>query len=240
MREPRSAVTAFVVMVVGMIATPLFERGGDERRVLALVVVGALFICGLASTARTHGRRAYVAAATIIVVTFFIELLGSSTGFPFGSYDYTSALQPQLLGVPVIVSFAWAGITLVAHATFRARITLMVGAITAWDAFLDPQMVGEGYWRWEPVSLAYRGIPLVNYAGWLATALVTSTIAVVVCARPVRPSVALPRIVYATLAVLSTIGFVAFFDDLVVALVGGLAMGAFVAVSYLSSSVSRS
>jgi hypothetical protein len=36
--------------------------------------------------------------------------------------------------------------------------------------------------------------------------------------------------VYATLAGLSTIGFMFFFDDLVVALVGGVLMGVFVLV----------
>jgi hypothetical protein len=42
----------------------------------------------------------------------------------------------------------------------------------------------------------------------------------------------LPRIIYATLAVLSTIGFAVFFDDLVVAAVGGVAMGVFVWLSF--------
>ncbi|MGA1419397.1 MAG: carotenoid biosynthesis protein [Ilumatobacteraceae bacterium] len=249
--RPRLALAAFVVMVAGMIATPLFEKASDERRVLALVVVAALFVSAVSAAIHDYGRRALVAAASIVVVTFMVEILGSKNGFPFGEYDYTSALTPQLFGVPIVVSFAWAGITLTVHGALRdvrrGRIALMACAITAWDAFLDPQMVGEGYWQWEPASPAYRGIPLVNYLGWLLTASITSVIAMVVCewrrVGEARGSVAgtppkltasqLPRITYATLAVLSTIGFAVFFDDPMVALVGGLAMGVFVWLSFV-------
>ena len=235
--RPRLSLVAFIVMVAGMIATPLFEKAGDERRVLALVVVGALFVNAVSASIHDYGRRAFVAAALIVVVTFMVEILGSKTGFPFGEYDYTGALTPQLFGVPIVVSFAWAGITLTVHGALRdvrrGRIALMACAITAWDAFLDPQMVGEGYWQWELASPAYRGIPLVNYLGWLLTASITAVIAVVVCGRRNNDEQSeIPRITYATLAVLSTIGFAVFFDDLVVAFVGGIAMGVFVWLSF--------
>ena len=56
------------------------------------------------------------------------------------------------------VPLAWFGMALpareVAHAVLghgrRAgrRIVLGAAALTAWDLFLDPQMVGEGYWTW--------------------------------------------------------------------------------------------
>ena len=263
--ESRVALAAFVVMVAGMIATPLFEQGGDERRMLALVVVSALFVTALSAAARDHGLRSVVAALAIVVVTFLMEIVGSKTGFPFGEYRYTGALTPQLFGVPIVVAFAWAGITLTVHEALRdvrirrmrigrgsvdsgwqrnvGRVALMACAITAWDAFLDPQMVGEGYWQWQPASPAYRGIPLVNYLGWLLTAIITSAIAVAVCERRKNHATfgdtndrasELLRITYATLAVLSTIGFAVFFDDMVVAVVGGVAMGIFVWLSYAS------
>jgi putative membrane protein len=106
--------------------------------------------------------------------------------------------------------------------------------------FLDPQMVGEGYWQWEPASLTFRGIPLVNYAGWFATAIINSALVMVICRAPhaVKSHGAMPHgltsrdatsrlsvITYATLTVLSTIGFLFFFDDVVVAAVGAVAMG---------------
>jgi len=238
----RIASFAFGALVVGMVATPLFPIGGSQRATLAVLVVVSLFVCAAADAFVTHGSRAISAAVAVVVVTFFVEVIGSSTGFPFGEYDYGDALVPQVAGVPIAVAFAWAGITLVAHGTFAARapntvtrVVLMAAAITAWDAFLDPQMVGEGYWTWAKASPAYRGIPLVNYLGWFATACVTSLITLRMLGAP-REVRALSRGVYATLAVLSTVGFIFFFDDLVVALVGGLAMGLGVVVSFGSVS----
>ena len=219
------------VMVAAMIATPLFDQGGEQRRALANVVVLSLFAVGLLTTWAVHQRRALVAAGAVVVITYFIELLGSTTGFPFGAYDYTSALTPQVAGVPLLVSFAWAGITLVVYGMFAGggarwvQLAMMAASITAWDVFLDPQMVGEGYWQWQPASLAFRGIPLVNYAGWFATALINSALVMVICRTPQVLTQRLSIATYATLTILSTIGFVFFFDDVVVAAVGAVAMG---------------
>lgn len=238
----RMASFALGVLIAGMIATPLFPVGGSQRAAIAVLVVVSLFVCATADAFVTHGSRAIYAVVAVVVVTFFVEVIGSTTGYPFGEYDYGDVLVPRVAGVPLAVAFAWAGITLVAHGAFAAvapnmfaRIALMAAAITAWDLFLDPQMVGEGYWIWSETSPAYRGIPLVNYLGWFATACVTSFITLGMLGVP-RDVRAISRKVYATLAVLSTIGFVFFFDDLVVALVGGLVMGLFVIVSFFAVS----
>ena len=223
-------------MAVAMIATPLFDQGGEQRRTLANVVVLSLFAIGVLTTWAVHQRRAIVAAGAVVVTTYFIEVLGSTTGFPFGAYDYTSALTPQVAGVPLLVSFAWAGITLVVSGMFAGggarlvQLSMMAASITAWDVFLDPQMVGEGYWQWQSASLAFRGIPLVNYAGWFATALINSALVMAICRTPHAAELQMTTshlsiITYATLTVLSTIGFVFFFDDVVVAAVGAVAMG---------------
>ena len=237
LRRHPAASLSLVVTVLAMIATPLFPRGENERQLLANVVVLGLLGVGVFSARAAYGARAVVAAGSVMVFTFGVELLGSRTGFPFGEYDYTTALSPRLGGVPLLVSCAWAAITLIVHGMFDfalrsalPRVLLMAGSITAWDVFLDPQMVGEGYWQWEASSLAFRGIPLVNYAGWIVTALVTSAMVVALCNRAslvprTYEAVNIPIVAYAVLAVLSSIGFVLFFDDVVVAFVGATAMG---------------
>ena len=230
-RPPIAARVSLGVMVAAMIATPLFDQGGEQRRALANAVVLSLFAVGLLTTWAVHQVRAIVAAGAVVVTTYFIELLGSTTGFPFGTYDYTSALTPQVAGVPLLVSFAWAGVTLVVYGMFAGggarwvQLAIMAASITAWDVFLDPQMVGEGYWQWEPASLTFRGIPLVNYVGWFATALINSALVMAICRAPHAVRSRLSVITYATLTVLSTIGFLFFFDDVVVAAVGAVAMG---------------
>jgi uncharacterized membrane protein len=102
-------------------------------------------------------------------------------------------------------------------------------ALTAWDLFLDPQMVDAGYWEWA-VDGPYHGIPLSNYAGWLLTGVVV--LAVVELLRPaVAPSDPLLWL-YTWWAVMSTIGFAVFFGEPGVALVGGLGMGAVTALAW--------
>jgi uncharacterized membrane protein len=104
-----------------------------------------------------------------------------ATGFPFGSYAYSSALGPRLLGVPAVIPLAWTWMAwpawLVAGrlvtGVFRAPLAGV--ALAAWDLFLDPQMVAEGYWTWHDRRPALPGvpdIPVSNYLGWLLVAVV--------------------------------------------------------------------
>ncbi|MCX5066400.1 carotenoid biosynthesis protein [Micromonospora lupini] len=54
------------------------------------------------------------------------------------------------------------------------RIALAAVGLAAWDLFLDPQMVAEGYWIWRDASPALpglAGIPVSNYLGWLLFAV---------------------------------------------------------------------
>ena len=62
-----------------------------------------------------------------------------------------------MLGVPLIIPLAWtwmawpawlAAVRLAARPGRRGSLIAAVG-LAAWDLFLDPQMVAEGYWRWR-------------------------------------------------------------------------------------------
>jgi putative membrane protein len=83
--------------------------------------------------------------------------------------------------VPLVIPLAWtwmawpswlAAVRLTRSAP--ARVALAGLGLAAWDVFLDPQMVAEGYWTWAAPSPALPGVPdvpLSNYAGWLAVAV---------------------------------------------------------------------
>ncbi len=153
------AATAGLVTTAAMIATPLLPRGGGARRALSSVVVVGLAATTTANAARRWGfARTGVAAVAVGVSTAVVERVGTQTGVPFGRYQYSGDLRPQIAGVPAIVPLAWLAMALpareAAHSALGARSSapgrVLVGAaaLTAWDLFLDPQMVGEGYWRW--------------------------------------------------------------------------------------------
>ncbi len=219
-----------------MIATPLLPQGGRARRVLSSVVVVGSFATTSANAVRRWGApRASGAAALIAAATTAVERIGTQTGFPFGRYEYTDALRPQIAHVPAIVPLAWFAMGVpareAAHAalgdrsTALTRITLGSAALTAWDLFLDPQMVGEGFWVWARRG-AYRGIPLGNFAGWFLTGLGVMAALEVVLPPSTYPSDADGALIgeYAYMGVMETIGFARYFRDPTVAVVGGLAM----------------
>jgi uncharacterized membrane protein len=111
-----------------------------------------------------------------------VEALGTATGFPFGAYSYGDRLGLMVLDVPLLIPLAWCmaayPMLLMARRLAARRwavVTIGAWTLTAWDLFLDPQMVAEGHWAFvdpTPALPGSPGIPLTNYAGWLATGLV--------------------------------------------------------------------
>jgi putative membrane protein len=229
-------------MALAQIVIPLTDRRASPT----VVVVVAAAVAAWAWAALAWGAaRSSAVLAWVVGSTLLIEWVGTTTGFPFGPYRYTDALQPQLAGVPAIVPLAWFAVGVpaleVAGRVTGSRVgsgrvrqgglELIVGrwvaaalALTAWDLFLDPQMVAEGYWAWAGGG-AYRGIPLSNYVGWFVSALAVLAVADRIVGGAAvtrsRPLLGL----YTWWAVMETVGFVAFFGDPLVGVVGGLAMG---------------
>ncbi len=227
-----TATVAATITWLAMVATPLSPPRGAARRLLShIVVVGLTATTGAGSWRRFGAVRTAVAAGGTLATTGAIERLGVRTGRPFGHYAYTDALRPQIDGVPVIVPMAWFAMAVPARETVHAalgdrstagrRIVGGAGALAAWDLFLDPQMVGEGYWRWRDGG-RYRGIPLRNFAGWFATGLAVMAL-LELTLPPDEPDPALVG-EYAGMAAMETLGFAAFFRDRLVAAVGGVAM----------------
>ncbi len=223
---------AFVVHAAALIATPLRRRG--RRTGLANVVIAGLAATTFDALVRRDGLvRATLSMGATAAATGAIEHVGVSTGWPFGRYSYTDTLRPRVAGVPALVPMAWFAMALpsrevgraLAGAGARRRRRWLAGsaALTAWDLFLDPQMVAEGHWHWNRRG-RYRAIPLSNYLGWFATGVVVMAL---LDATSGDTSANLDATLvgeYAWMAVMETIGFAAFFDDRLVAAVGGLGM----------------
>ncbi|MBJ7471114.1 MAG: carotenoid biosynthesis protein [Solirubrobacteraceae bacterium] len=124
-----------------------------------------------------RGARGAAVVAAAGGIGFGAELLGVHTGKPFGPYDYSGQLGPKVAGVPLMAGAAWALLARPSRMTGRlaaggrgrpAAVVAAAAGLTAWDVFLDPRMVREGYWNW-PGGGRYEGIPATNYLGWLAT-----------------------------------------------------------------------
>jgi uncharacterized membrane protein len=167
-------------LVLTQICYPL--TSGDLRAALAVLTVLIGYLLSVSHALLSRGMRSAAAlVATATLGGFAVEAGGVATGFPFGTYDYSGQLGPKLLGVPLIIPLAWTWMAWPAWlAALRlargtmARVALAAVGLAAWDLFLDPQMVAEGYWTWQaptPALPGVPGIPIGNYLGWLGFAL---------------------------------------------------------------------
>lgn len=182
----RTAWALAVAAVAMQIAYPL--TAGATRDAVSVAVV--LLLAG-ASGVHAVAARGWAWAVVLVVVTalggFAVELVGTTTGFPFGAYAYAAGrLGPELHRVPLLIGLAWtAGAYPAWCAAQRVtrrwwpRLGLAAVGLAGWDLYLDPQMVADGRWRWADEAAGLPGVPAVpasNYLGWLLVALVMSAL----------------------------------------------------------------
>lgn len=194
---------------------------------------------GIILSRRWDGSTALAVFALVAFMGWLIEAIGTATGYPFGVYDYTPLLQPQIAHVPLLIPLAWfmmlpvswAIATSIQHllgwSSKASFIGLSAIAMTAWDLFLDPQMVHWGFWIWHDVpAINYFGIPWLNYFGWLlGSALMTAAVVYLIrpnwSTLPIRPFL----FIYAITWFLETFGLLFFWGLPGPALIGGFVMG---------------
>ena len=234
---PARSTTAVWALVAAAIAVQILypltpEAWRTEVTVLSVVV---FCLAAVADAARVHGLR----GAAVLVATaggggLLAESVGVATGWPFGQYAYTGTLGAEVLGVPLVVPMAWvmmAWPALVVGRTLARRgpfvIAVAACALTAWDVFLDPQMVSAGHWSWLDPGHGLPlipGIPLTNYAGWLLVStlvMITLHHALPRTDRPSAPAATLYLWVYAS----SVLAHAVFFGLPGSAMTGGVLMG---------------
>ncbi len=233
----RPAGLLIATWVLAMIGLPILRWTAGDAAIPPGVLVAVLLQAGavLALLWRAWGPGRCLRLALLVgILAWGIEALGSTTGFPFGAYHYTKSLQPQLLGVPLIIPLAWLMMLPPAWAVarlitgrYRAPAFILASAVafTVWDLFLDPQMAAWGFWVWEHPS-GYFGIPWLNFLGWLlASALLTAL------ARPTDLPLRPLLLVYAITWALESVGLVVFWGLPGPGLVGFVAMGGMVGLA---------
>ncbi len=239
LRRPASLLIA--AWVLTMISLPILRWTVGDAAVPAGVLLAVLLqgsaVLTLLWQAWGVGRTLRL-AILIGVLAWGVEVVGSRTGFPFGVYHYTNALQPQALGVPLVIPLAWLMMLPPAWAVARlitgrygtiAFILTSALAFTAWDLFLDPQMAAWDFWVWEQPG-GYFGIPWVNFLGWLAaSALLTALV------RPTDLPLLPLLLIYVITWALESIGLIVFWGLPGPGIVGFVAMGVMTAAAVLQA-----
>ncbi|MBE2271868.1 MAG: carotenoid biosynthesis protein, partial [Anaerolinea sp.] len=96
--------------VLAMIGIPILRwTFGDDALPIGITIGVLLQVIAvsLAVISAWGVRRGLLTLGVIVALAWLTEFIGSKTGFPFGSYDYTARLQPQLGGVPLLIPLAW-------------------------------------------------------------------------------------------------------------------------------------
>jgi putative membrane protein len=244
-----SQTVLITIWTLTMISLPIVDWKFGWEGMIGAIIAGVLAQAG-AVTAILWGTwgssKTIQVAIQIMLLGFAAEAIGSHTGFIFGDYHYTDALRPQLFHVPLLIPLAWLmmippswGIAQAIssrlapgwQAVFFVGISAL--AMTAWDLFLDPQMVNWGLWIWENPS-GFFGIPWHNYLGWL---LVSAAITLII--RPRQLPVAPLILIYTITWLLQTVGLGIFWEMPGPALVGGIIMGALTIFSWRSHRKNR-
>lgn len=107
----------------------------------------------------------------IFIATWGIEALGVATSFPFGEYVYTDVLGWKVLGVSIVIPFAWLLVIAVSDSVvghFFGRMSSVLGALfaTFFDFFLEFAADALDLWHWSA-----RFPPVSNYLSWFVISL---------------------------------------------------------------------
>lgn len=146
------------------------------------IVLGALAMLGFGAHAIGVGRTAifFLVSTTLSLA---MELLGTGTGWPFGTYAYTQGLGSLVGGrVPWSIPLSWFYVGFTSYLLARlvlgrfreppsawATIALGTWFLVAWDLVLDPAMAHPElpvrFWVWHDRG-SFLIMPLVNLVGW--------------------------------------------------------------------------
>jgi putative membrane protein len=162
----------------GLVGPPL--RYNPYLILFGTVVMRLPLVAGLAPA---FDRRAALGTGILVVYAFAIELVGVSTGWPYGAFEYTVELGPMLfgavpLGLPVFFlplvfnSYLLCLLVLGDLARRRAvRLVAVICTVLLVDVVLDPGAVAIGFWSYS--GGVFYGVPVSNYLGWVLSATVS-------------------------------------------------------------------
>lgn len=189
------------VFAVPMLILDLVPAWGTWMGGFLLILQGSLLALWLAANA---GGRGWLAAALIAVLSWAVEHVGVTTGFPFGRYSYTDVLGWKIGGVvPLPIPFAW---LLVVPATIGAARLLASQARRRWIGLLAPLLALAldlllepvaayimDYWHWLD-SGPYYGVPTANFIAWGFTALTLTLLTLGLVGTRLRNPAVLPDV----------------------------------------------
>ena len=130
-------------------------------------------------------RRATGALGLLLVYTYAIEYVGATTGIPYGEFSYEVALGPMLGPIPLALPLFFIPLVLNSYLlcllllgdrarSLPVRLAVVSATVVAVDLVLDPAAVALGFWEFAEGD--FYGVPWMNYAGWVLSAVVATVL----------------------------------------------------------------
>ncbi|QLD87299.1 carotenoid biosynthesis protein [Natronomonas halophila] len=150
---------------------------------LVLFGVAIMRLPLIAGVAPLLTRKAGFGLLALCAYTYGIELVGVSTGYPYGHFEYGVDLGPMiadaipaalpLFFLPLVLNAYLLCLLLLGESARNAvfRVPAVIAAVVGMDLILDPGAVAIGFWSYDAGGL-YYGVPWLNYAGWVLSATV--------------------------------------------------------------------
>jgi putative membrane protein len=187
---PKSRLFVYLVFCLAMIA---ITARGYSTTTLAIVIASLIMFAACFASASTllGPGPAQKFALLAVCIGWCAEQAGSSLGWFFGSYTYTTVLGPQLGNVPVVIALMWFALCYIGYALASlilwqrpvdegtgvkriAGATLIAAMIvTAFDLGADPYFVFVlKAWIMTKKDGGWFGETLQGFAGWVFIAFV--------------------------------------------------------------------
>ena len=157
--------------IVGMTSEEFYDI------TLKLTPLNLLVTFGVLTWSQSNQRRQYILMAMFVIISsFFLEMVGVNTGYPFGEYSYGDPLGVKWKGTPLLIGINWWVVTfgaalLVRRVSNSAIVNALVAAlvVVAFDYIMEPVAIRLGFWTWE-----MGDPPLENYLTWGAAIFIYS------------------------------------------------------------------
>jgi uncharacterized membrane protein len=174
LRSLNTAILILTILYIVGIAGFILKVHPDFSRLTPLNLVGSL---GVALFFHPNWSAKFIVWCLVtMLIGFFIEVIGVSTGQIFGTYKYGETLGFKLFETPLSMSINWiltayASAALVSLTTRNALSWFLKAVIAALvmvglDTFIEPVAPKIDMWSWENGAVPFR-----NYVGWFCTSL---------------------------------------------------------------------
>lgn len=165
-------VVLHLVGVAGFLS-PLSEWFVFLTPVNLIVTAGMIWI-----DSKGGNKLGWPIALVIMLMGYFVEVIGVHTGLIFGNYAYGEVLGWKILQVPPLIGVnwlivIWASFSFVVHLNIPRGVRWLATALLAvgLDYLIEPVAIHFEFWHW------YGEVPpLKNYIAWFITACVMGAV----------------------------------------------------------------